>query len=68
MKLLKQPLRIPIKKILCRCHSFNYRITELMRSGIDNKATGQACFVDLQKAFEMLDHSILLVKLERYGY
>ena len=43
-------------------------VTEFMRSEIDSKATGQACFIDLQKAFDTLDHKILLEKLEKYGY
>ena len=41
---------------------------QLMRSEIDSKSTGQACFIDLQKAFDTLDHKILLEKLEKYGY
>ena len=39
-----------------------------MRFETENTATGQACFIDIQKIFETLDHSILLEKLERYGY
>ena len=40
-------------------------ITEFMRSEIDNKATGQACFKGLQKAFRTLDHSKVLEQLEQ---
>ena len=37
-------------------------VTEFMRSEIDSKSTGQASFIDLQKAFDTLDHKILLEK------
>ena len=43
-------------------------ITEFVRTEIDKKAQGQACFIDLQKPFDTLDHEILLKKLEDYGF
>ena len=43
-------------------------ITEFVRTEIDKKAQGQACFIDLQKAFDTLDHDILLKKLVDYGF
>ena len=38
-----------------------------MRKEIEAKNKGQACFIDLQKAFDTLDHEILMIKLEKYG-
>ena len=39
-----------------------------MRDEIDKKSSGQACFIDLQKAFDILDHDIFLTKLNEYGF
>ena len=35
------------------------RVTKLIREAIDEKQTGHACFINLQRAFDILDHSIL---------
>ena len=43
-------------------------ITEFVRTEINTKAQGQACFIDLQKDFDTLDHHILLKKLEDYVF
>ena len=43
-------------------------VIDYIREKIDKKSTGQACFINLQKAFDTLDHSILLEKLYAYGY
>ena len=43
-------------------------MTELMRNEIEAKNKGQACFIDLQKAFDTLDREILMIKLEKYGF
>ena len=44
------------------------RVTECLQEQIDKKMTGQACFIDLKKAFDTLNHEILLDKLENYGF
>ena len=42
-------------------------ITEFVRTEIDKKAQGQACFIDLLKAFDTLDHHTLLKKIMDLG-
>ena len=51
-------------------HSTNHaliQITEQIRDALDNGKYSCGIFVDLQKAFDTVDHHILLRKLEHYG-
>ena len=42
-------------------------ITEKIKESIDNGKFGCGIFIDLKKAFDTVNHSILLKKLEHYG-
>lgn len=51
-------------------HSTNHTlidITETIRQALDNKKYACGIFVDLQKAFDTVNHDILIAKLEYYG-
>ena len=43
-------------------------VTELMRNVIESQKTGFACFIDFQKAFDTIDHSLLMKKLQNLGF
>ena len=43
-------------------------VTDYIKGKLSKKSTGQACFIDLQKAFDTLDRSKLLKTIYAYGY
>ena len=60
----------PLSFGLSEKHSTLYAIigmTETIKEAIDNVMFGCGVFIDLQKAFDTINHSILLKKLEHYG-
>ena len=51
-------------------HSTNHAhidITETIRKSLDNRMMAAGIFVDLQKAFDTVNHDILLAKIHHYG-
>ena len=51
-------------------HSINHALvslTEAIKNSLDNRKFGCGIFLDLQKAFDTVNHDILLMKLEHYG-
>ena len=51
-------------------HSIDHALislTETIRKSLDNKRFGCGIFIELQKAFDTVNHQILLSKMEHYG-
>ena len=42
-------------------------LTEAIKNSLDSKKVGCGIVIDLQKAFDTVNHEILLTKLEHYG-
>ena len=43
------------------------QITEKIKSSIEASKVGVGIFIDLKKAFDTVNHDILLMKLDHYG-
>ena len=54
------------RKKMSTAHSL-VEITEEIKESIDNGKFGCGIFIDLKKAFDTVNHKILLTKLEHYG-
>ena len=60
-------LQFGFRKQYSTCHALINNITENIRKALEDGNIGCGVFVDLQKAFDTVDHMILLAKLNHYG-
>ena len=62
MLLWRAPLKVTLHCILSLLY-----IVDRIRKSLDNDEPACCVFVDLQKAFDTVDHQILISKLDHYG-
>ena len=60
---LESPEQFRFRRRYSCVHAINSAI-EIMRHSIDDKKSGLANFVDFKKAFDTIDHSFFLTKLD----
>ena len=62
---------LPIYVVIGRGFNTQHALLTLVenwRKGLDNKGFGGAILMDLSKAFDTLNHDLLIAKLDAYGF